>query len=284
MDKIEVMDRQITLNRAERPVGFGMLVEDRLEQAIARFDPISLREMDGVALFNRVDTKYMLSMEQMIAALENLAGEYRILSIRERRVHHYGTLYYDTPGFDLYHAHVTGRSQIYKVRRREYLDTRLSFLEVKHKDHKERTLKSRLPVQAQGSLLDRPVSDFLRGALPVSGRELEPKLWNTFARITLVGRREPERVTIDVDLGFFQARQSLRLREVVLVEVKQEHFNPASAFVREMRRLGVRPGGFSKYCFGVSQLYEGVKKNTQKSNVLAIQRIQSRGLSHAHHA
>ena len=46
-----------------------------------------------------------------------------------------------------------------------------------------------------------------------------------------------------------------------------------SAFVREMRALGVRPTGFSKYCIGVSMLYPEVKHNRFKPQLRRIDQL-----------
>jgi hypothetical protein len=64
---------------------------------------------------------------------------------------------------------------------------------------------------------------------------------------------------------------------VAIAEIKQEKFNRRSAFVMEMRRLGIHQTGFSKYCFGVAQLYSTVKRNSQKRRALMIDKLQRGG-------
>ncbi len=115
------------------------------------YAPISLKEMDAVALLNRTDTKFVLSTDQLLQALAALQHDYRILSVAGQRLNHYRTLYFDTPNFDLYNLHVNERSDRYKVRSREYTDSRRSFLEVKHKTNKGRTIKERISTQPAGS-------------------------------------------------------------------------------------------------------------------------------------
>ena len=70
-----------------------------------RFRPISLDEMDAVALLNRIDTKFVMSTGQLMSALAALQTDYRILSIDDQRLNHYRTLYFDTPDFELYNLH-----------------------------------------------------------------------------------------------------------------------------------------------------------------------------------
>ena len=117
----------------------------RLETLAEGFDPISLKDMDSVALLNRIDTKFVMTSAQLLNALAAVQKDYRVLSVQGQRLNHYRTLYFDTPNFELYNLHVNGRADLYKVRSREYTDTHLSFLEVKHKTPKDRTIKDRIP-------------------------------------------------------------------------------------------------------------------------------------------
>lgn len=262
----------------------GHSPETRLIGLADAFEPIRLRDMNEVALLNRIDTKFVFSMEQLFSVLSDLRSHYWILSINQHKIHGYRTLYFDTPDFELYYEHVTGRADIYKVRSREYLDTHLAYLEVKHKTPKRRTEKFRLQVANPGERLDEPMQQYLLGSLPVPAQDLQPWLWNTFRRMTLVSKTSLERVTIDLNLSFFHERQALSLDRVVVAEVKQDRFSMQSPFIAEMRRQGIRRMGFSKYCFGVAQLYQGIKKNAQKEKVLMIQKIQHGDLDYVRHA
>jgi len=245
------------------------------------FRPISLSEMDHVTLQNRFDTKYMLSYAQLFQVLNNLRYSYQILEINQDRVHHYHTIYFDTRAFDLYQSHVTGRSNIYKVRSREYLDSKISFLEVKHKNQKQRTEKNRIRIPKHTQKLCSDCDNFLQVYNPFTSHELIPRLWNSFRRMTLVSRRNFERLTIDLDLNFFNENNELFLDGIVVAEVKQDCYTSTSAFMGEMRRQGIRPIGFSKYCYGVSQLYADVKSNSQKKRMLQIEKLQQGDFLHA---
>ena len=98
-----------------------------------RFDAISLSEMSAVALQDRVDTKFVMREAQLYNALAMLTRQYRVLDIRGVRLNHYRTLYFDTADFALFQQHHIGRRERFKVRTRSYVDSHLSFLEVKHK-------------------------------------------------------------------------------------------------------------------------------------------------------
>ncbi len=245
----------------------------RLEQVANEFSPISLAEMDAVALLDRIDTKFVLSEEQLVKTLAALRYDYRILAVQGQRLNHYRTLYFDTDTFDLYHLHVNDRGDRYKVRSREYTDSNISFLEVKHKTSKDRTIKERFSTHQPLVNINFEAENWLGNIFPYNSRELEAKLWNTFTRITLVNRKQCERVTLDVDLAFYTAQKQTRLNGIAVAEVKLNDRYQASPFLAQMRSQHIRPQGFSKYCIGVSLLYEQVKKNALKPRLLAIKKI-----------
>jgi hypothetical protein len=114
----------------------------------------------------------------------------------------------------------------------------------------------------------------LENYCPFNSQELEVKLWNTFSRITLVSNRYQERLTIDMDLQFSTENQQVALPGIVIAEVKQDRLSAKSHFIQLMREIGIRSTGFSKYCIGVSMLYEGVKKNTLKPKLLMVKKLQ----------
>jgi len=224
--------------------------------------------MDSVALLNRTDTKFVLSIGQLLNTLAALRQDYQTLSIHGQRLNHYRTLYFDDPDFELYHLHVNGRANRYKVRSREYIDSSLSFLEVKHKTSKGRTIKDRLCTNQPVLHMNLEAENWLHGVFPYDSRLLEPKMWNTFTRITLVNQQVCERVTLDVDLTFYSADKDLHLNGIAIAEVKMDATNHTSPFLAQMRDQKIHPRGFSKYCIGVSLLYDQVKKNALKPKLL----------------
>ena len=52
-----------------------------LAQCTEAFYPITLQEMDCVALLNRVDTKFIMTQMQLTSILQFLPREYRVLTI-----------------------------------------------------------------------------------------------------------------------------------------------------------------------------------------------------------
>jgi hypothetical protein len=241
------------------------------------FAPISLQEMESVALLNRTDTKFVMSSAQILTTLSALQKDYRMLAVCGQRLNHYRTLYFDTPSFELYHQHVNGRLDRYKVRSREYIDSNLSFLEVKHKTSKGRTIKSRLRTEQQVVTLAQGDGHWLSGVFPYNNRNLEPTLWNTFTRLTLVSKYCCERVTLDIDLTFYTEEKVIPVDGIAIAEVKMEASSRTSTFLQEMRLQKVYPRAFSKYTTGVALLYDLVKKNSLKPRLLRLEKI-SRGV------
>ncbi len=252
---------------------------ENLERLANTLEPISLKEMDSVALMNRTDTKFVLTIQQLIHALAAVQDEYRILCVEGHRLNAYRTLYFDTPDFEFYNLHVNNRAERYKVRSREYVHTADSFLEVKHKNRKGRTIKSRIATEHPIEQMNNKMVGWLDQVLPYDGRELEPKLWNSFSRITLVSKQCCERVTLDVDLAFHTHTQKQRLRDVAVAEIKMDSSANGSAFLAQMHAQRIHPQGFSKYCIGVAMLYKQVKKNTLKPKMQRINKMNGEFLT-----
>ena len=56
---------------------------EALRKVLVPYDPISLGEMESVALLRRLDTKYILHVQQLVKALRGLGSSYRVLEIQE---------------------------------------------------------------------------------------------------------------------------------------------------------------------------------------------------------
>jgi hypothetical protein len=250
----------------------ALLDIDSLDQ-LHQFRPISLAEMDGVALRDRTDTKYVLPTHQLHRTLEAMTDRYRILDVAGVRVHHYQSLYFDSADFALYMSHHNGRRDRYKVRSRNYVDTGLSFLEVKLKTHKDRTIKHRIQTQSLVSQLTPETRAFVDAHCPLGAHRLGPIHWNAFRRITLVSTQALERVTLDVDLRYSAGEHEVSLPGLVIAEVKQAEHSRHSAFIRLMHDNHVHPMGLSKYCLGVISLFTTVKYNNFKAKHLLLVKL-----------
>ena len=241
---------------------------------LAKFSPIGIAQMDEVKLLNRTDTKYILSLEQLQQMLPQLTKDYTCLEVANTRMSSYKTLYFDTNERMFYHHHHNGKPNRYKVRMRQYVESDLTFLEIKHKV-KGRTEKSRIKID-DFSFQFNPQQQLFVDKILGSSKHLKPILWNSFKRITLVNNTIKERLTIDVDLSFqlIDAEdKTWKKSALVIAEVKQENINRQSTFMQLAKQVGARPSSISKYCLGTSVLVNSVKRNTFKPKILAINKL-----------
>lgn len=245
-----------------------------IDNIIKKFNPISLKEMDGVKLLNRVDTKYLCSLDKLADILKDLIAEYKILEINKKRLNNYQTIYYDTQDFKMYHEHQNGKLNRYKIREREYIDSGLDFLEVKFKNNKKRTIKTRIIRNENLKNLKKDEIVFLDSKSPFSYDELEIKLYNRFQRITLTNQKE--RVTIDMGLEFINSKGvNGLLSSIAIIEVKQSKFSINSGVVKVLKKHQLRPCSFSKYCIGTTLVYPQLKSNRFKANILLINKLSA---------
>jgi len=240
---------------------------------IDRFAPITLKEMDSVKLQNRVDTKYVLSERQLPALLQALSAHYRVLEVDGKRGTRYRSLYFDTADLKHYRDHHNKRTFRSKVRFREYLGSGLVYLEVKRKTGTGRTDKARQRVDRIPDALTPEQQRFVREASH-SEAALQPALWNHFTRYTFVAKAGTERLTLDIDLRYSDPHGTGSLGGIVVAELKQPRADRQSPFVQQMRRMGIRPSGMSKYCVGMLTLGRRVKHNAFKEVLLKLERIR----------
>ena len=244
---------------------------------LMQFDAVGLSQIGTVASANRIDTKFVLPLNQVSETLEFLRNSYSILEVGTVRLHSYRTLYFDTRAFDLYFLHHRKSRRSFKVRSRHYVDSGRSFLEVKRKSRPNRSVKLRTETPRLVTALNGRASEFVQAHAPVDPARLGSALWTGFRRISLVSKSSPERVTLDLGLQFRQAGSQVDLPGVAVAELKQERLDRASELYRCMRGLGVRPTGFSKYCVGVSLLNPGVKHNRIKPKLRMVRMLAARG-------
>lgn len=256
---------------------------DRQTQKICNilqtFEPISLEEMKETRLLKRVDTKYLFHESLLPDLLRNLVNDYYVLEVDSIHLQRYKTRYYDTPDFELYRQHHNGQRDRFKLRVRSYLNSEAEFLEVKRKDNRGCTQKSRLLSDDVPSGQSPEVRSFLEAAFPFNYEAYVPKIANSFYRMALVSKHDQERLSIDMDLRFLSPSSQFALPGVVIAEVKQPRFSVHSAFIQQMRQARRRPVSFSKYCVGVALAYPYIKRNEFKPLLIDIQRLILGGLN-----
>jgi hypothetical protein len=241
---------------------------------LARFEPISLAEMDGVKLQDRVDTKYVLPGVKLAQVLEAMLPHYRLLHVEGAPGTRYRSLYFDTEDLRNYQDHHNRRTFRSKVRFREYEGSGLTYLEVKRKTGRGRTDKKRLKVPSIPEQLSPEQVEFIARSRGGDAR-MVPTLWNHFTRYTFVNRNCPERLTMDLDLRFASGGRAQELGNIVVAELKQERADRTSPFVQIMRALHIQPSGMSKYCIGMLMMQQPVKHNAFKEVLLKLQRLRN---------
>ncbi len=247
-------------------------MQEKVLNSLNQFDPITLEEMDGVKLMDRTDTKFTFNISELPGILEEAKTYYKVLNVEGNRISRYKTLYFDTQDFDLYNKHHSGKLNRYKIRHRTYVESNLGFLEVKFKNNKGRTLKTRIKEVAVPELRTGKAFEFLKKMLPFDPLILLPRIWINYSRITLVNKASAERLTLDLNLEFEKNGKKQILDQLVIAEVKQDS-KVDSPFINIMRNKHIRQGSISKYCFGIASSYSEVKKNNFKQKLSNVKKI-----------
>lgn len=248
-------------------------VPPSLERLLTRMAATTLAQLDAVALLDRVDTKFLLTASQLAEILPRLSHEYRVLDVAGRRLHQYRTLYFDTPNLDLYRMHNSTRAVRHKVRSRAYVDSGLTFFEIKSKTNTHRTVKHRLATPELVTDLTPDARSFVTEHLGRRAASLQPTLSNDFLRVTLVDKRETERLTLDLNIQFDCDGRTAVLPGIVIAELKQSGAGQRSAFENAMRAARIRPSGISKYCAGVRLLVSDIKHESSARMLAAVEAL-----------
>ncbi len=244
----------------------------KVSHILDQFESITLQEMDGVKLMDRTDTKFTFNINQLSVILNEAKNYYKILDVEGNRISRYKTLYFDTADFSLYNKHHSGKLNRYKIRHRTYVESNIGFLEVKFKNNKGRTLKTRIKETGIPDLYTDKALAFLNKTLPFSAFDLLPKIWINYSRITLVNKISAERLTLDLNLEFEKNGNKQSLDQLIIAEVKQDS-KVASPFISIMRNKHIREGSISKYCLGVASSYDEVKKNNFKQKLSNVNKL-----------
>lgn len=232
-----------------------------ISDALAALPSITLDELNAqAALLRRTDRKYILSEAQFLDLLAQLQGDIRVLEIDGDRNPRYESLYFDTPERESFRAAAHKRRRRFKVRTRSYVETGQTYLEVKLRDARRRTLKLRTPhVFTERDHLDDLGRGFVRDVFVEHGLDagiverLLPSLHTRFRRTTLFVPSADCRVTVDTSLVFEQAAGDIVVDEhLILLETKSDAQNPTVD--RLLWRMGIRPSKLSKFAIGSALL------------------------------
>ncbi len=209
-----------------------------MEQILAQFDKITLEEMSGIRLMNRIDTKFVTTMPVLERLLQMALEDYMAQEIDGQRNMRYSTTYYDTTDYDMFYTHQHGHAGRQKLRFRTYVSSNLQFMEVKTKNNHGRTKKKRMKVEDM-DLGDKEKLDFLAQHL---------------------------RYGVDTP------GQDRKMSPLVIVELKRDGLC-YSPVLEMLRMLRVFPHGFSKYCMGSALTNHHLKVNRMKPKLIDVAKI-----------
>ncbi len=243
------------------------------EHIVAGLPPIGLADLGSAALLDRVDAKFIVHRTLLAQVLQRCAHVYYALELNGNRHGRYQTTYYDSADLAMYRAHLTGRAVRRKLRVRSYLDTGASFLEIKARDNRGRTRKSRVVVRNHHDAME--AFSELPAAL-IEGLDraaLVPVLSTNFSRVALVDPIRAERLTIDTGITFLSDSDLRVFPSLVCIEVKQA-LRGHSPALEALYALRLRPTRFSKYCVAVACLVPGVPTHRFKPVLQQLSRIE----------
>lgn len=248
-----------------------------IHQKVDVISPISLSEMDSVSLLNRKDSKFILSHDKLATVLNHLSSDYHVLEIAGKRIMDYETAYYDSSELDLYQQHHNAKKNRFKIRYRRYVDSDLCFLEVKRKDNKGTTFKTRTVSAEMYDDLIYYHPELLKGFPEVTKHVLSRALDVYYKRFTLVAKDFSERVTVDLGLEFKMNYIEKKYDNLAIIELKQGEINRKSPCYQVLRMLQVPQQRISKYCIGVLNCYDEVKYNRFKKLVRTVESVNNYG-------
>ena len=243
-----------------------------IQEILASYHPLLLEQTKAVKLMNRIDTKYLTSADVAIQLLRDLQESYFVLEIESQRIGAYNTLYFDTTDKQMFYSHVTDRLPRYKVRERSYSQNSSKFLEVKHKNNKERTSKKRMLIEEDQT----QTNPWVAKHITFQPNELAPSLYVSFERITLIDHKKTERVTIDFNLRFRapSGNTTPLYDRIAIIELKQS--KRADSLVKKyLRSKKIRPTNVSKYCTGILLTQSETNYKRYKSKIAQFIKTQS---------
>lgn len=209
------------------------------------------------ALLDRVDRKYLVPLTVLPTLLHRLPASAEVLRVDGRDRFGYDTVYFDTPDLRSFRTAARRRPVRWKVRTRTYTDSDASWIEVKLRDRRGRTVKHRQPRTAgEPTSLTEADRAFVRGF--EDGRSLDeaalaalvPTLRTGYRRVTLHEPVSASRATVDLGLRGSLVEvdgpgRAVDLCGYAVVETKTA--GRPGPVDRVLWDLGYRPVRFSKY-------------------------------------
>lgn len=232
----------------------------KLFDVLKDFATISLEELNAtMSLMERIEKKYLISLEDLGKVMAQFQDDYYILSIKNNSIFTYDNIYMDTDDFLFFHQHEKGQKSRMKVRSREYVDSNIAFFECKQREG-ELIRKSRYGVSVKESkVLTNQSAAFYQNIcnsfqLDYAHAVLKPTLRTLYKRVTLCSKKNDERITIDFDIQAQDITKEntnlFHFWPIAIIETKSSHKKSKSHTTIE--KLWYKEArGCSKYCLGM---------------------------------
>lgn len=253
---------------------------DQIGQCLAEFQAIDLDELNAIKLMKRYDRKFIFHKDKLKSVFDYLLSEYKVLEIGANRFFRYENLYYDTADRFFYSQHHNRKLNRYKLRCRKYIETDQCFFEIKFKNNKKKTIKTRLLLGGRdiSDELTEESKEFARKSVLINNCNIvdmvNPSLWIRFDRITFGNFINKERLTFDVNLTYTDKRlNSMKINNLVIAELKSEKISMNSLFFQYLKSIKIFPSRFSKYCMGIAIMEKDTKYNRFKRKLLRLENL-----------
>lgn len=203
---------------------------ESFDKQLMKFEPLTLTELNAKASFlKRIDTKFLLTRENLSNILDDLLQDFRILEIAWNRIFSYDNIYMDTPDYFFYNQHQNKEKNRTKIRTRLYKDSNLAFFEYKQKQNWiTRKFRYDFPIDEHG-IMTKGKTRFYEWIWQsmyedIKAPEITPSIKTKYKRITLVSKVWEERLTIDFDVKTENLRdkwtKEVDLKNLVIIESK----------------------------------------------------------------
>ena len=209
---------------------------------------ISLDESKKIKLFNRKETKYKCSFLEYCCIIKYLYDNYLIVTNNNNTLFSYVSIYFDTNDLIMYNEHKNDKSNRQKIRVREY-DNGEKYLEIKKKTEDHHTIKTRIPID---NVDINNNFNWIKDNLKYKVDNLQNVLNVRYKRMTFISKNKLERITIDIDIEFFNQLNNISKKiNDIIIEIKEEG-NHRSSFHKILNSFNIYECKFSKYFNGLT--------------------------------
>lgn len=232
----------------------------RTPTVLAALEPVTLAQLDQAQLHDRVESKVLLNQMDVAEALRRLKNDYFILEHDGERTQWYRTEYFDDLMLRSYHNHHNQKRNRLKARYRTYLNSDITYFEVKQ-NIDGRTVKTRRRSERPNGVLWPEDALFFFETTGQTPDDLRPSLTVEYERLLLVRNDYSERVTIDLNIRYFSENNVAQHVGLAVCEFKQATLDRGSPAIVALSR---RPQRFSKYCMGLASCHPQLRRNRFK--------------------